>query len=58
MGRSAVSLVGVPRSPNGARASGRAASPTRSTTLAPDQPEKPTDDENAPERQIALEIRN
>jgi hypothetical protein len=36
----------------------RAASPTRSTTLAPDQPEKPAHDENAEERQIAPEIRN
>jgi hypothetical protein len=43
---------------NGARARRRAASPARSTTGAPDQPEKPADDENAQERQIALEIRN
>ena len=58
MGRSGVSLVGVPRSPNGARARRRAASPTLSTTGGPVQPEKPADDENAQERQIAPKIRN
>jgi hypothetical protein len=37
----------------------RAPTSKRSTALAPDQPEKPADDDvNAQERRIALEIRN
>ena len=48
--RSGVSLIGLPRSPNGARARRRAASPARSTTLALDQPGKSTDEEHAQER--------